>query len=86
VVLEMHASDASRRLTHPPGRARRPVPDPWSWTCGVKYLPDFFTVDRRQNCKRYVCAGLPQSLAMSSGIRSQLWGLMLFAGDVIIPG
>jgi hypothetical protein len=40
----------------------------------------------RGNCKRSVCAGLPQSLAMSSGIRPQPWGMMPFAGKVIIPG
>jgi hypothetical protein len=38
------------------------------------------------NCKHYVCAGLPQSLAMSSGNRPQLCGMMPFAGKAIIPG
>jgi hypothetical protein len=73
------------RLCHASGgRAAHRQAFPWSG--GIKYLLDFFTVDRRQNCKRYVCAGLPQSLAMSSGIRPQQWGLMPLEGRVIIPG
>ena len=42
-----------------------------------------------QPCKtvrRQVGAARPQSLAMSSGIRPQPWGLMPFAGKVLIPG
>jgi len=57
-----------------------------SWTCGVKYLPDFHTDERGNNCKRYVGVELPQSMSMNSGIRPQLSGMMPFAGKVIIPG
>ena len=42
-----------------------------------------------QRCKtvrRQVGAARPQSLAMSSGIRPQPWGMMPFAGKAIIPG
>ena len=48
--------------------------------------PGSLSTIHAQNCKRYVCAGLPQSLGMSSGIRPQKWELMPFAGKVIIPG
>src|ERR1019366_5173843 len=57
-----------------------------SWTCGVKYLPDFYRRSHTGKCKRYVCAGVTQSLPMSSGIRRQPWELMPFAGKAIIPG
>ena len=67
-------------------RRTRRTPSSISWTRGVKYLPDFYTAYRRQNCKRYVGFRLPQSLAMSGGIRPHLWGMMPFAGKVIIPG
>ena len=48
--------------------------------------PGSLSTIRTRNCKRYVCAGLPQSLGMSSGIRPQPWGMMPFAGKAIIPG
>jgi hypothetical protein len=67
-------------------RRTRRTPSSISWTRGVKYLPDFYMLSGGQNCKRYVCVELPQSSAMSSGIRPQPWELMPFTGIVIIPG
>jgi hypothetical protein len=67
-------------------RRTRRTPSSISWTCGVKYLPYFYRRSHTDKCKRYVGAGVPHSLAMSSGIRPQLWGMMPFAGKVIIPG
>jgi hypothetical protein len=67
-------------------RRTRRRPSSISWTRGVKYLPDLYTDFYYENCKRYVCTCLPHSLAMSSGIRPQPWGLMPFAGKAIIPG
>lgn len=39
-------------------RRTRRTPSSISWTCGVKYLPDFYTTLRNANCKPYVGAVL----------------------------
>jgi hypothetical protein len=58
------------------------LPAPWPKPCRAHVSARL----RGQHCKRYVCAWLSQCLAMSSGIRPQPWGLMPFAGEVIITG